>query len=103
MGIHNEPGHARVSMPPLSQLTEQLLNMITNTSDKERGFLPFKNDGSDEVIVLVNNLGGVSELELSGIAGSVVSSLSKRLKIQRVLAGTFMVCGVTRPMSLIFS
>jgi dihydroxyacetone kinase len=70
MGIHNEPGFAELRpFPPVGQLVDKLLSMLTSTSDPERSFVPFANDGSDEVVLLVNNLGGISELELGGVAG----------------------------------
>ncbi len=44
------------------------------------------------MVVLVNNLGGLSELELSGIVSEVRKELDKReFTISRVLCGTFMV------------
>jgi dihydroxyacetone kinase len=94
MGIHNEPGHSRVSpVPPLRDLVSQLVDLITRTDDTERSFLPFKHDGNDKIVLMVNNLGGVSELELGGIVGAVVGVLEERkVKVIRVLAGTFMVC-----------
>ena len=94
MGIHNEPGHSRVSpIPPLRDLVSQLLDFIIRTDDAERSFLPFKHDGNDRVVLMVNNLGGVSELELAGIVGEAVEVLGERnINILRVLAGTFMVC-----------
>lgn len=67
MGIHNEPGTSKLSLPKVSDLVGDLLSRITDTTDKERSFVPFKNDGSDEVVLLVNNLGSISELELGGI------------------------------------
>lgn len=91
MGIHNEPGHTRIALPPLSELIAQLLNLITNTSDPERSFVPFKNDGTDEVVLVVNNLGGLSELEISGIVKSSTNYLATKMKIRRVLVGSFMV------------
>ncbi|TFK51620.1 dihydroxyacetone kinase [Heliocybe sulcata] len=92
MGIHNEPGHARLSpVPPLSKLIPQLLEFITNTSDKDRGFVDFKNDGSDEVVLMVNNLGGVSDLEMCAVVGEAVKGLQgKGVKVHRVLSGSFM-------------
>ncbi|KAI8974531.1 dihydroxyacetone kinase [Trametes punicea] len=92
MGIHNEPGHRRLSpVPPLKDLLPQLVEFLTVTTDPERSFLPFKNDGSDRVVLLVNNLGGVSELELAGIVGEARRALeAKGVKLERVLAGTFM-------------
>ena len=41
---------------------------------------------------MVNNLGGISELELSGILGAAVEQLqAKGIKVRRVLSGAFMV------------
>lgn len=70
MGIHNEPGNQRLKpLPQLSKLIDQMLAMLTSTTDKERSFVPFQNDGNDEVVLLVNNLGAISELEMGAIAG----------------------------------
>lgn len=92
MGIHNEPGNRRISpIPPIGQLVPQLLELLTNTSDPERGFVPFK--GKDRVVLLVNNLGGTSELELPGVVREARIVLEKQgFKIERIMAGTFMVC-----------
>ena len=46
------------------KLVGYMLEKLTSTSDKDRSFVPFKHDGSDRAILLVNNLGGLSELEL---------------------------------------
>ena len=62
MGIHNEPGARRLSpIPPLHELIPQLIENLTSTSDPDRSFVPFKGRG-DRVVLLVNNLGGTSEL-----------------------------------------
>ncbi|KAI1793554.1 dihydroxyacetone kinase 1 [Ganoderma leucocontextum] len=92
MGIHNEPGHRRLSpVPPLNQLLPQLAEFLTSTTDTERSFLPFKNDGTDRVVLLVNNLGGVSELELANVAGEARKALvAKGVKVERLISGTFM-------------
>ena len=92
MGIHNEPGHTRLSpVPERSKLIEQMLTLILSTTDKDRSFLPFKNDGTDEVVLMVYNLGGLSELELGGVAGDTVKYLEGIVKIHRVMVGGFMV------------
>ena len=91
MGIHNESGHSRLSpVPKLPVLIPKLIDFLTSTSDPDRSFVPFK--GRDNVVVLVNNLGGLSELELSGIVSEVRKELDKReFTISRILCGTFMV------------
>ncbi|KAF8887292.1 dihydroxyacetone kinase 1 [Infundibulicybe gibba] len=92
MGIHNESGHRRISpVPPLNDLIAELTELLTSTTDPDRSFLPFQGDGSDNVVLLVNNLGGVSELELGGIVAEVQNALkSRKIAIQRILAGSFM-------------
>ncbi|KAF9563069.1 dihydroxyacetone kinase [Agrocybe pediades] len=90
MGIHNESGHSRLSpIPKLSDLVPQLLDFLTSTSDPDRSYVPFK--GKDNVVVMVNNLGGISELEMSGIVAEVRKQLDAReFTTSRILSGTFM-------------
>jgi len=92
LGIHNEPGFKTVSpVPSRQELMEQLLEMLISTSDPERSFGNFKGDTGDRVVLMVNNLGGLSELELSGISREALSALSSRnIKVLRVLVGSFM-------------
>jgi triose/dihydroxyacetone kinase / FAD-AMP lyase (cyclizing) len=97
MGIHNEPGHSRSKLTSLSVLIPSLLDLITRTDDPERSFVPFKNDGTDRVILLVNNLGATSELELGAIVGETLKALTARgITIDRVVAGTFMASLIQR-------
>lgn len=94
MGIHNEAGHSRLApIPPLKELIKQLLDLIISPNDPERGFLPFQAPPSgDEVILLVNNLGGLSELELGGIVNETLSQLNDmNIVVKRIICGTFMV------------
>ena len=95
MGIHNEPGYEQVSpIPKLKDLINNLLDLLTSTMDSERSFLPFgaPGSGNDKVVLMVNNLGGFSELELSGIARESVAQLRQRkIKLERLLVGSFMV------------
>jgi dihydroxyacetone kinase len=91
MGIHNEPGVKTMKLPKTPELIRLMLDYITVTTDPERSFLPFKNDGTDEVVLLVNNLGGLSEMELSAIAGEALLALEGRgIKVVRVGAGRYM-------------
>lgn len=69
-----------------------MINMLVDTADPERSFLPFKNDSSDRVVLLVNNLGAVSELEMGAVALAALNDLRKRnITVVKVLVGTFMV------------
>lgn len=92
MGIHNEPGARRVSpVPPLNELIPELIDNLISTSDADRSFVPFTGKG-DRVVLLVNNLGGTSELEMGAIANESRKVLaSKGLTVERSIAGTFMV------------
>lgn len=67
MGIHNEPGTSKHKLSTTAELVDQMLGKIVDTSDSDRSFVPFEGDGSDEVVLLVNGLGAVSELEMGGI------------------------------------
>ena len=91
MGIHNEPGYSRSKITSLSVLIPSLLDMITRTDDPERSFVPFKNDGTDRAILLVNNLGSVSELELGAIVGTTLDAATARgITVDRIISGTIM-------------
>lgn len=67
-----------------------MLAHMLDEEDKERAFL--KVSSEDETVVLINNLGGVSVLEMGGIATEVLDQLKKYYNIRpvRVLVGTFM-------------
>jgi triose/dihydroxyacetone kinase / FAD-AMP lyase (cyclizing) len=72
MGIHNEPGFSRLKpYPTLDKLVAQLLENLTSTTetDPDRGFLSpsIQRDGKDQVVLLINNLGSISQLEMGGI------------------------------------
>ncbi|KAF8659843.1 hypothetical protein AX16_001728 [Volvariella volvacea WC 439] len=90
MGIHNESGHRRVSpVPTLRELLPQLFGLLTAQDDPEHSFLTFT--GGDKIVLLVNNLGGLSELELGGIAAQARETAENQgFQIERLLKGTFM-------------
>ncbi|GHJ85183.1 hypothetical protein NliqN6_1585 [Naganishia liquefaciens] len=91
MGIHNEPGILKRKLPPAKDLITQMLAYITDTTDTDRAFVPFKHDGKDRVVLLVNNLGGISELELGLIVQEALGVLaSQNIQVERVNAGSFM-------------
>ncbi|KAK9464601.1 Dak1 domain-containing protein [Lipomyces arxii] len=91
MGIHNEPGVRTVSpVPPIDVLMDELLKYLLDQEDADRAFVPFST--TDEVVILINNLGGVSTLEIRAVTQVAVSRIKKTYGITpvRVVTGTFM-------------
>ncbi|KAI1466376.1 dihydroxyacetone kinase [Daldinia caldariorum] len=88
MGIHNEAGSGRKKVN-LPELVGTMLSQLLDQNDNDRAFL---NVNSNEIVLLVNNLGGVSVLELGGITTEVVKQLKSSWGIQpvRILSGTYM-------------
>lgn len=89
MGIHNEEGFKRLETD-LSGLVKEMLAQLLDTSDANRAYIDIET--SDSVVLLINNLGGVSALEMGFITEEVCSQLHSRYSLQpvRILAGTFM-------------
>ncbi|KAL4960162.1 Dak1 domain-containing protein [Aspergillus stella-maris] len=78
MGIHNEPGAQRISpQPDIKDLVGQMLKLLLDETNPEHGFLTFGQVPREQakIVLLVNNLGGISVLELQAIANIVVESL----------------------------
>jgi len=90
MGIHNEAGSERLQDTKLPTLVKKMLVQMLDMSDSDRAFLDIT--PKDETVLLVNNLGGVSPLELGGITDEVAGQLEKdyNIKPARILSGTFM-------------
>ncbi|POW09114.1 hypothetical protein PSTT_07018 [Puccinia striiformis] len=92
----NEPGYKRQKITNLDQLINDIMPILTSTTDKDRSFLPFRDTSSskestNDVILLINNLGSISELELSAIVKLTGTwLLEKGFRVQRVISGTFM-------------
>jgi dihydroxyacetone kinase len=71
MGIHNETGCRVLSpRPDLPYLVDLMLDQLLDQNDMDRGYVNM-ND-AEEIVLLVNNLGGVSELEFGGITTQVL-------------------------------
>lgn len=89
MGIHNEPGSGRARDIELPELVRRMLAQLLDMSDSDRAFLHVN---SNEVVLLVNNLGGVSVLEMGGITAEVVAQLDRSYGIRpiRILSGSYM-------------
>lgn len=65
MGIHNEAGIKKHSpIPSIPELVKtQLLPLLLDQNDEDRAFVKFDKD--DQVLLVVNNLGGISNLEMN--------------------------------------
>ncbi|KAI9489562.1 Dak1 domain-containing protein [Zychaea mexicana] len=92
MGIHNEPGISKLGTLPAKELVRKMVTMLTDQEDQERAYL--KLSQNSPVVLMVNNLGSISALELNLVVKeaveSVVEGTPANLSIERVLAGTFL-------------
>ncbi|KAL2889356.1 Dihydroxyacetone kinase 1 [Ceratocystis lukuohia] len=88
MGIHNEAGSGRLTAE-LPELVSEMLRQLLDQTDKDRAFLDVN---SEDVVLMVNNLGGVSVLEMGGITTVVADQLAQKygIKPKRILSGTYM-------------
>ncbi|KAL3958909.1 hypothetical protein ACCO45_007071 [Purpureocillium lilacinum] len=89
MGIHNEEGFGRVKTD-LSGLVSTMLKQLLDQSDSDRAYINVA--PSDEIVIMVNNLGGISVLEQGAITTEVVEQLATTYKLTptRLLSGTYM-------------
>lgn len=86
MGIHNEPGCEKVETD-LPGLVKIMLAQMLDPNDKDRAYVEIGK--GDNVLLLINNFGGVSTLELGAITNEVAQQLEKDygLKPKRVVQG----------------
>lgn len=74
MGIHNEPGSKKLKpVPELGSLVKMMLEQLLDSNDKDRAYLSDVENG--KYALMVNNLGGLSVLELGAISKEVASQL----------------------------
>ncbi|WWD07286.1 dihydroxyacetone kinase [Kwoniella europaea PYCC6329] len=89
LGLHNETGVFNIAQPGPEELITKLLDLLLKQDDPERSFVKFK-DG-DELVLLVNNMGAMSELEMGAVVDEVLVQLESRNIIPiRILQGPFM-------------
>lgn len=87
LGIHGEAGVRRIKMASADEIVTLMLDHMTASSNVSH--VPVRAGSS--VVLMVNNLGGLSFLELGIIADAAVRALEGRgVKIARALVGTFM-------------
>ena len=82
LGIHGEPGIERGALEPADAIVARLLTRIVDDLA-----LP----ADERVALLVNNLGGTPQSELSIVAAAALQFLAARsIKVERAWAGTFL-------------
>ncbi|XP_062973061.1 triokinase/FMN cyclase isoform X3 [Elgaria multicarinata webbii] len=87
LGIHGEAGVRRMKMTSADQTVKIMLDHMTNPSNASR--VQLKPGAS--VVLVVNNLGGLSYLEMGVVAGSAVHCLERRgVHVARAFVGSFM-------------
>ncbi|KAJ7344236.1 hypothetical protein JRQ81_000186 [Phrynocephalus forsythii] len=87
LGIHGEAGVRRMKITSADQVVKIMLDQMTNPSSASR----LQVRPGDSVVLVVNNLGGLSYLELGIVAGSAVRYLeNKSIHIARAYVGSFM-------------
>ncbi|KAL9118203.1 MAG: hypothetical protein Q9187_005256 [Circinaria calcarea] len=88
MGIHNETGCEKVETDLPGTIKIMLAQML-NQDDEDRAYVNIER--SDPIVMLINNFGGLSNLELGAVTTEVWSQLGREygLKPQRVITGTF--------------
>ncbi|KAM0550191.1 hypothetical protein ACHAPJ_009039 [Fusarium lateritium] len=93
MGIHNEPGSRRIKpRPDIVGLVKDMLNSLLG-DDPERNYISSPpRPGEHDVVLLVNNLGGLSALEILAITNHVITQLGAvyAVKPTRVYSGTLL-------------
>ncbi|GAA5810487.1 hypothetical protein MFLAVUS_003908 [Mucor flavus] len=92
MGIHNETGCSKLQMMSAKDLVSKMIRMLVDQDDKDRAFLSLPANTRTPLVVLVNNLGGIAQIELSAVVKEVVDRLLElpHVQIERVLVGSFL-------------
>lgn len=82
MGIHGEPGATKEKWMECSHLVTQLLDSI----------MVGENINAGQIVVMVNNLGSVTNLELTSIVNDVMNYFTKlkQVKVARLICGQVM-------------
>jgi dihydroxyacetone kinase len=88
LGEHQLPGSHKLEVD-LPGIVETMLQELLDWSDEDRSFSTITL--ADEVVLLVNNLGGLSRLELGAITLEIAAQLEKKygIKPARAYSGTF--------------
>ncbi|KAK0105777.1 hypothetical protein ONS95_004295 [Cadophora gregata] len=76
-------------IPSVEGLIKRLLNLLCDQNDTDRAFVKFNK--ADDTVLLINNYGGLSNLELGALTEELLSQLEKfwNIKPTKIYADTF--------------
>ncbi|XP_076318344.1 triokinase/FMN cyclase-like isoform X1 [Tachypleus tridentatus] len=87
LGVHGEAGVMRLKVMPAQDIVKKMVDHMTNPESASR--LNVKK--GDSVAVVINNLGGTSQMEMNIVAKETISYLELMgLLVERVYVGTLM-------------
>ncbi|XP_048449219.1 triokinase/FMN cyclase-like, partial [Rhincodon typus] len=87
LGIHGEAGIERIKMMSADEIVQKMIDHMTDPSNESHLNL----EAGDHIVLIVNNLGGLSCLELNIVAKSAVKYLErKEVIIERAYIGSLM-------------
>ncbi|KAL3761479.1 hypothetical protein ACHAWU_006509 [Discostella pseudostelligera] len=93
LGIHGEAGMRQCPLLSCNDIADEMLHAIQRygKEDESGSVVPLYKSG-DELIVMVNNLGGISNFEMSLLVRSLIASLEMEAgcMVTRVMVGSFM-------------
>jgi dihydroxyacetone kinase len=89
MGIHGEPGISKIQITKVPILVENLIEHLT----RSKGLAPLfaSSSSGSRVVLMVNNLGATTSIEIYVVTKYAIQQLEKKgIKVVRTLVGSFM-------------
>ncbi|KZV65930.1 Dak1-domain-containing protein [Peniophora sp. CONT] len=91
MGLHNEPGARKASFESADQLIGEMLGMLLQSRKNGLVDIAKRPEETDETVLFVNNLGGISQLELGAVVDEAMVQLRAiGIRPRRVYAWSYM-------------
>ena len=89
LGIHGEAGYKRCQLECCEKMVEIILNQLSSI---EPGYKYFQLKPNSSVVLVVNNLGGLSNLEMGIVAKEAIRFLTNQrgVSVEMAYMGTFM-------------